>query len=397
MEKLLLKSNRKISEIDLSFQRFLLNEDLFRHRLIAIKGARGTGKTTLLLQYAKKYLPFDHTVLYFAMDDLFFTKNTLYSLAEQFVLNNGKYLLIDEVHKYPDWSREIKLIYDDFSNLQILFTSSSVLNIYKGESDLSRRALTYELPELSLREFIALESQIKLPVYTLENILENHQQIAFEIIKSIKPVFEFNKYLKYGQYPYFIEGLDTYYAKIMHTIQLILDVDLAATENIDYNHIVKLKKLLFSIATRVPFTPNISKLSLKIELSRPFMIKALELLEKAHLLLQLQQSNKGVSQLSKPEKLYLRNTNILYAIAEENTETGNLRETFFINQLAFKHNITLPKHGDFLVNDTYTFEIGGKNKTRKQIEAVTNSFVVKDAIETGINGTIPLWMFGFMY
>ncbi|MGE4287711.1 MAG: ATP-binding protein [Salinivirgaceae bacterium] len=397
MEKLLLKSNRKIEAVDLSFQRFLLSEDIFKHRLIAIKGARGTGKTTLLLQYAKKYLPFNPSVLYFAMDDLFFTRNTLYSLAEQFVLNNGKYLLIDEVHKYPDWSRELKLIYDDFSNLQIVFTSSSVLNIYKGESDLSRRAVTYELPELSLREFIGLESQIKLPVFSLEEILKNHQQVAFELIKSIKPVFEFNKYIKYGQYPYFIEGLDTYQSKIMHTIQLILDVDLAATENIDYNHIVKLKKLLYAIATSVPFTPNISKLSEKVELSRPFMIKALELLEKAHLLLQLQQSNKGISQLSKPEKLYLRNTNLLYAIAEENTNTGNLRETFFINQLAYKHNITLPKTGDFLVNDSITFEIGGKNKSRKQIEPLANAFIVKDGIETGINQTIPLWLFGFLY
>lgn len=397
MEKLFIKSNRKIERADLNFQRFLLKENLFKHRLIAIKGARGTGKTTLLLQYAKKYLPFNNTVLYFAMDDLFFTKNTLYSLAEQFVLNNGKYLLIDEVHKYPEWSRELKLIYDDFPNLQVIFTSSSVLKVYKGESDLSRRAITFELPELSLREFIEMESEIKFPVYTLTEVLKNHQEIAFNINKTIKPVFEFNKYLKYGQYPYFIEGIDDYYAKIMHTVQLILDIDLAATENVDYNHIVKLKKLLFSIATRVPFTPNISKLSDKIEISRPFMIKALELLEKAHLLLQLQQSNKGISQLSKPHKLYLRNTNLIYAIADENSEPGNLRETFFINQMAYKHKITLPKKGDFLVDDKYTFEIGGKNKTRKQIDSISNAFVIKDAIETGINRTIPLWMFGFLY
>jgi predicted AAA+ superfamily ATPase len=397
MEKLLLKSNRKIEEIDLTFQRFLISENIFKHRLIAIKGARGTGKTTLLLQFAKKYLPKDNTVFYFAMDDLFFSKNTLYSLAEQFIINNGKYLLIDEVHKYPNWSRELKLIYDDFPSLQIIFTSSSVLNILKAESDLSRRAISFELPELSLREFIEFESKIKLPVLKLNEILENHQEIAFRFLKKIKPVFEFNKYLKYGQYPYFIEGVEDYYQKVMHTIQLIMDVDISAIENLDYNNIVKLKKLLFAVATSVPFTPNISKLSEKIELSRPFMIKALEILEKAHLLIQLHQSNKGVSQLSKPEKIYLRNTNLIYAIAEENAVIGNLRETFFINQLTHDHKINLPKNGDFLVNDTYTFEVGGKNKTRQQIGAIKDAYLVIDNIETGVNKTIPLWMFGFLY
>lgn len=397
MEKLILKSNQKIEQTNFDFQRFLLNENLLQHRLTAIKGARGTGKTTLLLQIAKKLLPSYNRVLYFAMDDLFFTNNTLYRMAEQFVLNNGKYLLIDEVHKYPNWSREIKLIYDDFPTLQVIFTSSSILNIFKAESDLSRRVVVFELPELSLREFIELESQIKLPVLTLNEILENHQEIAFSILKSIKPVFEFNKYLKYGQYPYFIEGLEYYYQKLMHTIQLIMDVDISSVENLDYHNIVKLKKLLFAVATSVPFTPNISKLSEKIGLSRPFMIKAFELLEKAHLLIQLHQSNKGISQLSKPEKLYLRNTNLIYAIADENADTGNLRETFFLNQLQYKHKISLPAKGDFLIDDTYTFEIGGKNKTRKQLESVANSFVIKDTIETGINQTIPLWMFGFLY
>jgi predicted AAA+ superfamily ATPase len=397
MEKLFLKSNRKIEETDLTFQRFLVTKNLFKHRLVAIKGARGTGKTTLLLQYAKKFLPIDNTVLYFAMDDLFFTRNTLYSLAEQFFINNGKHLLIDEVHKYPNWSRELKLIYDDFPTLHVIFTSSSILNILQSESDLSRRAISFDLPELSLREFIELESQIKLPVLKLNEILKNHQEISFRMLKKIKPVFEFNKYLKYGQYPYFNEGITDYHQKIMHTIQLIMDVDIGAIENLDYNHIVKLKKLLFAIATSVPFTPNISKLSEKIELSRPFMIKALEILEKAHLIIQLHQNNKGISQLSKPEKIYLRNTNLIYAIAEENAVIGNLRETFFINQLTLDHKINLPKNGDFLVNDSYIFEIGGKNKTRQQINTINNAYIVKDNIETGIKQTIPLWLFGFLY
>ena len=397
MENLLIKSNKKIQQINIKFQRFLLKKINFNNRLIAIKGARGTGKTTLLLQYAKLLLPKDGSVLYVAMDDLFFYEHNLFELAELFVQNNGKYLLLDEVHKYPNWSREIKLIYDDLPELNVIFTSSSILNIFKSESDLSRRTVSYILPELSLREFIELENGIRFPDYSLNNILENHAEIALEINKNIKPVYEFNKYLKYGQYPYFIEGLNEYYQKILATIHLILEIDLKAIEDLDYNHIAKLKKLLYTIATSVPFIPNISKLSEKIEISRPFMIKALSLLEKAQLLKQVNKSNKGISHLSKPDKLYLNNTNLIYALAKQNAETGNLRETFFLNQVLVKHQVKLPKSGDFEVDNKYIFEVGGKNKTREQIKNLNNAYLVKDDIEQGINNIIPLWLFGFLY
>lgn len=396
MELLQIKSDYKIENTPTTFQRFLLNNS-FSHRLIAIKGARGTGKTTILQQFGKRQLLNNKTVLYVALDDLFFTNSNLYDLAEHFVINNGNYLLLDEVHKYPNWSREIKLIYDDFPKLNVVFTSSSILDIYRAESDLSRRAVTHILPELSLREFIELESNIELPTFTLEEILANHKKIATEITKKIKPVFEFNKYIRYGQYPYFTEGIDEYYNRVFNTINLILDVDLRTVENLDYSHIVKLKKLLYAISTSVPFVPNISKLSEKVELSRPFMIKALSLLEKAHLLYQVHKYNKGISHMAKPEKLYLRNTNLVFTIAKQNALTGNLRETFFMNQVSQTHKINIPLKGDFLINDKYTIEIGGKNKTKKQIADINDAFLVLDNIEVGTRNTIPLWLFGFLY
>ncbi len=397
MEKLLLKSNQKIQSISTEFSRFLLERGKFDHRLIAIKGARGTGKTTLMLQYAKKLQKRNKHVLYLAMDDLFFQENSLYNLAEQFALNKGEYLLLDEVHKYPNWSREIKLIYDDITSLNIVFTSSSILNIYNAESDLSRRVVSYTLPELSLREYINLTSGTDFQPISLSEILKDHVNIASGIAKKIKPVFEFNGYLKYGQYPYFLEGTDVYYQKIMATVNLILELDLQSIENIDYGNIAKLKKLLFAISTSVPYIPNISKLSSQIGLSRPFLIKALNLLERARLIIQLHKASKGNSYLAKPDKLYINNTNILHAIGQQVTEKGTQRETFFVNQLGFMHSVSLPDNGDFLVDNKITFEIGGKNKSQRQIKNISDSYVVKDNIETGTMNIIPLWLFGFLY
>lgn len=397
MDALYLKSNKKVKNVSVKITRYLLNEINRNHRLIIIKGARGTGKTTLLLQYAKIFLSENNRALYVSLDDLFFNDNTLYSLADKFVKNNGEFLLLDEVHKYPDWSRELKLIYDDFPNLKIIVTSSSILEIYKSESDLSRRAISYTLKELSFREFLQFENGIKIDKIELTEILTNHTNIAFSIMEKIKPLYEFNKYLKKGVYPYFWEEKDDFYSKLLQTINLILELDLPAIENIDYNHIVKIKRLLYAISTSVPFTPNITKLSEKTEMSRQALIKALHYLERARLIIMLHKNNKGISILSKPEKIYINNSNILYALSEKNANTGNIRETFFVNQLTDLFKVNLPENGDFIVNDKYVFEIGGKNKSQKQIKGIEKAFVVKDDIENGINNIIPLWLFGFLY
>jgi predicted AAA+ superfamily ATPase len=319
-------------------------------------------------------------------------------LAEEFVLQGGTHLFLDEVHKYPNWSREIKLIYDQFPNLKTVFTSSSMLEIYKGESDLSRRVVPYYLKELSFREFIYFKEGSKLPVFSLEEILNNHKEIAREITQKLNtPLKYFKEYLEYGNYPYFLEDVESYNLKLIQTITLIIESDLNAVENITYEDSRKIKKLLVAIAKSVPFTPNISKLSERLGINRTFLINAIKLLNRADLVMELYKPTKGVGALTKPEKLYLNNTNLIYALDKKPAEIGTLRETFFANQMKHIHEIHLAEKGDFIINKKYTFEIGGKNKPTKQIKGIENGFVVRDDMEVGGLNIIPLYLFGFMY
>lgn len=379
-------------------ERYLLTQIDWSNRLIGIKGARGTGKTTLLLQRIKTKLSKDAVPLYASLDDLFFLENTLVSLAKEFVLQGGTHLFLDEVHKYPNWSREIKLIYDQNPNLKIVFTSSSILEIYKGESDLSRRVVTYHLKELSFREFLFFDKGLELPKLELSELLNNHKDIARLATAAIgKPIRDFESYLKHGAYPYFLESKDSYLQKLIQTIDLILEVDLNVVENMPYEESRKIKKLLVAIAQSVPFTPNITKLSERLGMSRGFLLNAIKLLNRADLVIELYKSTKGVGALTKPEKLYLNNSNLLYALGKQNTEVGTIRETFFTNQITNLYEIHLAEKGDFLVDRKYIFEIGGKGKTSKQIRGVKNSFVVRDNIEVGGLNIIPLYLFGFLY
>lgn len=396
MEELIDQFQQKINKTSLHFQRYLVDTMDYNNQLIVVKGARGSGKTTFLLQHAKKNLDLK-TTLYVSLDHLFFLENTLVSLADNFSKIGGKTLLLDEVHKYPNWSREIKLIYDNNPELKVIFTSSSMLEIYKAESDLSRRAVTYNLKEMSFREFIELETKIKLDSFSLETILENHNQIAQNILKEIKPIPLFKKYLEVGAYPYYKENSAFYYQKLLNCINLIIEVDINAVDNISYDLIVKLKKLLLAIATSAPFTPNITKLSERIGASRAVLIEAIKQLERAGLVNELYKPTKGIGLLTKPEKLYLNNTNLMFALAKENTNIGNLRETFFVNQFKHLAKIHLADQADFLINEKYTFEVGGKGKTQTQIKNTTNAFIAKDNIEIGFGNVIPVWLFGFMY
>lgn len=397
MEKLLSNSQIKIQRVSLEFIRFLIEKVDWNQRLIAINGARGSGKTTLLLQYAKTHLKADGSSLYISLDDLYFMEHSIRELAEEFYLSGGKVLLLDEIHKYPNWSRELKLIYDDFPDLKVIFTSSSILEIYKGESDLSRRAVSYLLPELSFREFIQLETGHVFSSISLDEVLKNHTEIAAQMIEAIQPVALFQRYLKYGAYPFFIEGKETYPEKLRKTVQLILEVDLMAVENMDYETIFKLKKLIRLIATSVPFTPNVSELSQKTGISRPSLLRAFELLDRARIFQVLHKPNSGVGALTKPEKLYLGNSNLSHALGEENVSVGSIRETFFSNQLKVGNTVNLADKGDFLINEKWRFEVGGKNKKSYQIKDLPDSFVVKDDIEIGFKNFIPLWLFGFLY
>ncbi len=395
MENLQIKSRKKVAAVPVDFHRYLFEKINFNHRLIALLGARGTGKTTLLLQIARQFP--EKESLYVALDDLFFTDHNLYGLAAGFYKTGGELLLLDEVHKYPDWSREIKLIYDDFPELSVIFTSSSVLDIYKGESDLSRRAISYHLKEMSFREYLLFFKKITLPVFSLDAIIRGHTDISLNLTKQFKPLKYLKNYYQAGAYPYFSGDQEAYYQALRNTVNLILETDIQSVKGIEYANIAKLKRLLYVLAANVPFIPNISKLARQINLNRNLLVESLRLLEKAELISTCVKKGKSVSYLNKPDKIWLHNPNLHYAIAEEKINIGALRESFFFQHTSVNAKITLPDKGDFLLDNKYVFEVGGKNKSKMQIQGIKNAFLVKDDIDLGVGNIIPLWLFGLLY
>lgn len=400
MKQLFSAFYRKLEDTDMSFERYLKNQINWKNRLIAITGARGTGKTTLLLQHIKEQHGTNpENVLFVSLDNIYFTSNKLYSLADDFYSLGGQELYLDEVHKYPTWAQEIKNIYDDFPKLKIVFTGSSMLQIFKADGDLSRRVRHYQLFGLSFREFLIYERILKntQQSFSLEDILENHVSIAQKLNKEVTILPAFQKYLKYGYYPYYQEDIAGYGERVLHTFNTVIESDLPNVESIDFYSINRIKKLFYILSEMVPFTPNISQLSQMVDVTRVSLMNYLQLLEKSHSVLLLKQKATGMRQMVKPEKIYLQNTNYSYALSAENPEIGNLRETFFFNQLQQKHKVTYTEHTDFCIDGKYYFEIGGKNKSTKQIKKIKNSFLALDAITVGFRGEIPLWLFGFLY
>lgn len=395
MERLLNRSQQQIKTVDCSFKRYLYNQIDWNEKLISIKGARGIGKTTLMLQYIKENLDLD--VLYLSLDDIFFTENKLVDVADDFVKRGGRFLFVDEVHKYPQWSKEIKNINDTWKGLNVVVSGSSFLEIDKGEADPSRRAVKYNLHEMSLKEYIALVYKIDLPVYSLEEILENHSSIEATINEKIKPIRFFKEFLEFGAYPFIMESKKNFYNKLRWIINLIIENDLPSSSSISYESIFKIKKLLMVISHSVPFKPNISNLSSKINTSRDHLIKYLNLLQSSRLISQLNIQSSPSGYLTKPEKIFINNTSLMFALNEGTPEIGALRETFFVQHLSQRHIVTYSPHGDFLIDGKYTFEIGGRNKSFKQIQGIKNSFIAADDIEYGSKNKIPLWLFGFMY
>lgn len=397
MDALIRKSLRKVQDTDASFKRYLYDKIDWNDRLIFIKGARGSGKTTLLLQHIRENFGTSEEALYVSLDNIWFSDNSLVDLAEQFVNLGGKFLYLDEIHKYPKWSLEIKNIYDDHPGLKMVITSSSALHIFKQQADLSRRAIVYELRELSLREFIALQYDHLFPAISLQQLLSDHVNLSFGIIEKIKPLRLFKEYCNIGAYPYFRENQDNYQQRLLTTVNTILESDLPAILNIDYSSVLKLKKLLYIIATSVPFKPNITGLSQKTGIARDTLLRYLYQLSEAGLISLLQSNKGGNSILTKPEKIYLHNSNLMAALAENEANAGTIRETFFLNQLSAAGKVNYSEQGDFVFEDKYVFEVGGKNKTGKQIKGISEAFIVADDIETGNKNKIPLWMFGFLY
>jgi len=397
MDTLVRNYNRLIGTVNTKFYRYLYQQINWEDRLIAITGSRGTGKTTLLLQHIKTSFPDTSKALYVSLDNMWFSKNTLTELAEQFHAYGGTHLFLDEVHRYPTWSIEIKNIYDNFPDLHIAFTGSSILEIYKSNADLSRRAMTYHLYGLSFREFLAFENHIDIEPLKLEDILKKHQSIASDITSQIKILPEYKKYLEYGYYPIYKEGAKGYPIRLQNVVNTILENDLPAVENVEYPTIQKLKKMLMIISSLAPFSPNITKLSAEIEANRANTIKYLGYLQKAGLIMSYLSAQKGMSLMNKPDKIYLDNTNLLHALRLSDVNEGNIRETFFANQMNVLHKLNTSEQGDFLVNNTYIFEIGGASKNFNQIKNLKNSFVAADGMETGYGNKIPLWMFGLLY
>ncbi len=400
MKQLFTAFYRKLEDTDLNFERYLKNQIDWNNRLIAITGARGTGKTTMLLQHIKElYGNIPEDILFVSLDNIFFSTNNLYSLVEDFYAHGGKELYLDEVHKYPTWAQEIKNIYDDFPKLKIVFTGSSMLQLFKANADLSRRVRHYQLFGLSFREFLIFEGLLKKSQapFSLVEILENHIAIAQNISQEVLPLPAFLNYLKYGYYPYYKEDMAGYGERVLQTFNTVMESDLPNVENIDFYSINRIKKLFYILSEMVPFTPNISQLSQLVDVTRMSLMNYLSFLEKSHNVLLLQKKSTGLRQMVKPEKIYLQNTNYNYALSSEEPEVGNLRETFFFNQLQQNHQVTYTEQTDFCIDGKYYFEIGGKNKTAKQIQNLDNSFLALDGLTTGFRNEIPLWLFGFLY
>ena len=386
-----------IKGVDMSFKRSLINELPWDERLIALKGSRGVGKTTMILQYIKTRYKTGREALYISLDDPYFYNKSLIEFVDGFVAQGGEHIFIDEVHKYPNWAIDIKKIYDFNPKLKIVFTGSSLLEILNSKADLSRRALSYTLQGLSFREFLNFRYGYKFEEITLENIIKNHAEIALEITDKIKPLKYFGEYLRIGYFPFFDKDEMLYKKRLFEIINMILEMELPTLRKVEISKVPKLKQLLYIISQAVPFKPNISTLASKISISRNSLLEYIYSMVDADILNSIHKNNFGVSLLQKPDKLFLSNTNYIYALSEKEPNIGSIRETFFLNQLSNAHSLTYPEQGDFLIDKKYTFEIGGKSKTKKQISEIENAFIAIDDIEFGVGNTIPLWLFGFMY
>lgn len=381
----------------MNFQRYLAGEINWNNRLIGIKGARGTGKTTLLLQWMKKLGLPSSKAAYFSLDELFFISNTLADTAKSFYERGGQVLVLDEVHKYPHWSREIKNLYDRYPELKIVFTGSSILDISRQEGDLSRRALMYELHGLSFREYLLLNNILEVNPLKLESILSDPGSIRDIFPSSFRPYEFFSSYLRHGYYPFFMEDPADYPMRLRQMIRVVVENDMAELQGFDIRNAKKMLQLLCIIAQQVPFKPNILKLAEKSNIHRNSLLNYLHFLEEARLLKLLYPSGISVATLQKPEKLFLNNTNLLFALSDDIPSTGTVRETFFFSQLQVNHAVTQPGNGDFEVKNDYVFEIGGMKKTSRQIKNLDHAFLVKDELEYPVGNALPIWIFGFLY
>jgi predicted AAA+ superfamily ATPase len=389
MKELYQKFEILLQNTPTDFTRYLYKRIPWDSRMIGIIGARGVGKTTMILQHIKQKLN-NKNALYVSADDMYFAENRLVDLANVFYKNAGEYLFIDEIHKYANWSQELKNIYDSYPTLKTVFTGSSVLDILKGSADLSRRALIYKLQGLSFREYLNFFHHSNAETFTLQQIINNEAKLA----KVKHPLPLFNDYLKRGYYPFALENEMS--LRLGQIVVQTLETDIPQYANLNVGTGRKLKRLLSIIAESVPFKPNFTKIAEMIDVSRNSLDDYFLYMEQAGLIGQLRDETHGIRGLGKVDKVYLDNTNLIFNLAGNNSNVGNIRETFFFNQMRVNNDVISSKTADFIIDD-HTFEVGGKNKQQKQIQQDSKSFVVKDDIEFGYLNVVPLWAFGLNY
>lgn len=395
-----------IEQLHSNFLQYLKNQkqtykrymwDVINHndKLIGIIGARGVGKTTYILQYLEELDIALSKKLYVSADNIELFGSSLFEVAKEFSLLGGEILAIDEIHKYKNFEIELKQMHD-MLDLKVIFSGSSAINIEHSKADLSRRAVLYRVNGLSYREFLEIKLDTTFSSYTLEDILKNHLEIVNRDFKSFKPLEFWREYLEYGFYPFYFQNQETYTIKLSETINTVIEVDIPSVFTIKYENINNLKKLTKLICSSKPYTLNIKELSVKVGVDRDTLYQYLDYLHQGKIFNILRSKSKGDNIFLKPDKIYLNNTNLNYTYCQ-NQEMGTIRETFFANQLSFLHTIFVASKGDFIIDDKYTVEIGGKGKKYNQIKDIENSFIIADDIESGFGNKIPLWLFGFLY
>jgi uncharacterized protein len=400
LEEITYFHEQTVSAISSDFKRHLYGKIAWNSPCICIAGARGTGKTTLLLQHFNEKYGTAERCLYVSADNIQVAALGLLNTAKEYFKYGGEALIIDEIHKYPEWQIELKNIIDVYRGKKIYFSGSSSLNLHESKADLSRRTVYYTLTGLSFREFLNLEKGVDFPVYALEEILADHVRIARELASEVKILKLFGEYLVYGYYPFFREDRETYFQKLTNIIEKVLYEDIAVVGNLKRGSLIVLKKMLWIVATSAPFSVNIEKMSREFGISKEYVYVYLDYLERSGLLGALRGEMKGYKAVRKPEKLFMENTNLLHAINHDLKTSGSagmIRETFFVNQLKSIGVLSCGKPWDFTLDGRFHFEVGGKGKNLRQIFDVANSYVVSDQIEIGFDRKIPLYLFGFLY
>ena len=397
LDEILRIYNRRLQGTPEGFKRYLIDKIDWRDNLIAIKGAKGTGKTTMLLQHIKESFTDKDKALYLSLDNLWFETHSINDLIEYHYTHGGTHLFLDEVHYFPNWKTLIKNLNDDYPGLHVVYTGSSMLKIDSGVADLSRRQLPYTLHGMSFREYLLYEGLAEIEPITLDFLLSNHRQIAEDILSNgMKILPLFGDYLRHGYYPFYKSVYSGFEIRLQQVVNHVLENDYPIIEGVEQSTIRKTKKMFMILAEQVPQTPNMSNLYNELETDRNQGLKMLYALEKAGLLALLSDKPKQIDKLSRPEKIFMDNSNLMYAYAT-NPNIGTVRETFFLSQLAVDHSVTYPAKGDFLVDGKYLFEVGGRKKSFEQINDVADSYLAVDDTEIGHHNRIPLWMFGLLY